>query len=86
MNIKYISGVGIFLVLPAFAGARLPAVNMAAGAISARAQYGAAMQNANAQPRTISASKLVPVSTDAVQQKRGVVSRGTNVKKKSISK
>ena len=41
MNSKYISYVGILLVSPAFAGARLPAVNMSAGAVSARAQYGA---------------------------------------------
>ena len=40
MKQKLVSGLGILLVLPAFAGARLPAVNVAAGAVSARAQYG----------------------------------------------
>jgi len=40
---KKVSWLGIFVVLPAFAGARLPAVNMSAGAVSARAEFGAGM-------------------------------------------
>ena len=53
MKQKLVSGLGILLVLPAFAGARLPAVNTS-GAVSARAQYGAPVpvvtKNTNAQP------------------------------------
>lgn len=37
---RKVSWLGIFLCLPAFAGARLPAVNVAAGAVSARAEFG----------------------------------------------
>ena len=37
---KKVSWLGIFLCLPAFAGARLPAVNVAAGSVSARAEFG----------------------------------------------
>ena len=40
MKQKLVSGLGILLVLPAFAGARLPAVNTTRAAVSARAQYG----------------------------------------------
>lgn len=40
MKQKLVSGLGILLVLPAFAGARLPVVNTAKTAVSARAQYG----------------------------------------------
>lgn len=40
---RKVSWLGIFVVLPAFAGARLPAVNMSAGAVSARAEFGAGM-------------------------------------------
>lgn len=42
MKQKLVSGLGILLVLPAFAGARLPAVNTTRAAVSARAQYGVA--------------------------------------------
>lgn len=84
MKSKYISILGLMAVLPAFAGARLPAVNMAAGAISARAQYGAATQNETQKPKTIRASKLVPVKTDT-DTKRGVVSRDAK-KKSSVNK
>ncbi len=84
MKSKYVSTLGLFAVLPAFAGARLPAVNMAAGAISARAQYGAATQEAQQKPQTIRASKLVPVKVDN-DAKRGVVSRGAK-KKSTVNK
>ena len=51
MKQKLVSGLGILLVLPAFAGARLPAVNMSAGAVSARAQYGMPVENKSAAPQ-----------------------------------
>ena len=85
MKSKYISILGLLAVFPAFAGARLPVVNVAAGAISARAQYGAAMQEEAQNTQTIRASKLVPVANDAKEStapRRGVVSRGAGAKKK----
>ena len=91
-NMKYtlVSGLGILVVLPAIAGARLPAVNMSAGAVSARAQYGAVTENAVNEPkpvRTISARKLVPVTknADGTVVKKNVVSR-TAKKKSTVSK
>ena len=54
MKQKLVSGLGILLVLPAFAGARLPTVNTAKTAVSARAQYGVPVpvvaKNTTAQP------------------------------------
>lgn len=54
MKQKLVSGLGILLVLPAFAGARLPVVNTSGTAVSARAQYGVPVpvvtKNTNAQP------------------------------------
>ena len=40
MKQTIVSGLGVFLCFPVFAGARLPAVNVASAAVSARAQYG----------------------------------------------
>ena len=37
---RTVSWLGIFICLPAFAGARLPAVNVSAAAVSARAEFG----------------------------------------------
>ena len=90
MKYKLVSGLGIFVVLPAIAGARLPAVNMSAGAISARAQYGAiAAEEANNAKtvKTISARKLVPVSKDerGATVKRNVVQRSAK-KKSAVNK
>lgn len=71
MKRKLVSGLGILLVLPAFAGARLPTVNVSAGAVSARAQYGVPTQSTNAQPtkkRVVARAtrqKSAPVSVDA---------------------
>ncbi|MBO4746176.1 MAG: hypothetical protein J5613_03875 [Alphaproteobacteria bacterium] len=90
MKYTLVSGLGILVVLPAIAGARLPAVNMSAGAVSARAQYGAVTENAVNEPkpvRTISARKLVPVTknADGTVVKKNVVSR-TAKKKSTVSK
>lgn len=90
MKYKLVSGLGIFVVLPAIAGARLPAVNMSAGAISARAQYGVAVENATNDAKTvktISASKLVPVSNGerGATVKKNVVQRSAK-KKSTVSK
>ncbi|MBO4480743.1 MAG: hypothetical protein J5742_03950 [Alphaproteobacteria bacterium] len=90
MKYKLVSGLGILVVLPAIAGARLPAVNMSAGAVSARAQYGVAAPEDNTDTRTvktISARKLAPVSKDENGNlvKKNVVSRGAK-KKSSVSK
>jgi hypothetical protein len=90
MKYTLVSGLGILVVLPAIAGARLPAVNMSAGAVSARAQYGAVTENAanEAKPvKTISARKLVPVTRTAngTVAKKNVVPR-TAKKKSSVSK
>ncbi len=90
MKYKLVSGLGIFVVLPAIAGARLPAVNMSAGAISARAQYGVAVEKATNDAKTvktISASKLVPVSNGerGATVKKNVVQRSAK-KKSAVSK
>ena len=90
MKYKLVSGLGIFVVLPAIAGARLPAVNMSAGAISARAQYGVAVENATNDAKTVktvSASKLVPVSNGerGATVKKNVVQRSAK-KKSAVSK
>ena len=90
MKYTLVSGLGILLVLPAFAGARLPAVNMSAGAVSARAQYGAVTESAVNEPKpvkTISARKLVPVTknADGTVVKKNVVPR-TAKKKSTVSK
>lgn len=90
MKNKLVSGLGIFFVLPAIAGARLPAVNMSAGAISARAQYGVASEKAAKETstvKTVSARKLVPVSNGerAATTERNVVQRSAK-KKSSVNK
>ena len=77
---KYItvSGLGFLLVLPAFAGARLPAVNVSAGAVSARAQYGAdtyaASTMPNAKPVSVVAARVAD-SIHPVTDKKRVVAR-----------
>lgn len=87
MKQKLVSGLGILLVLPAFAGARLPAVNMSAGAVSARSQYGIPVQNT-----PVVQKKSEPIvsgaSTTRTAQKR-VVARSaanTTAQKKSAQK
>ena len=77
MKQKLVSGLGILLVLPAFAGARLPAVNTTRAAVSARAQYGVVpvvAKNATAQPVAVESS-----SRTATNKKR-VVARTTKSK------
>ena len=97
MKYKLVSGLGMFVILPVFAGARLPAVNMSAGAVSARAQYGAITQNtvSSANPgaaaaptvKSIPASHLKSVSNTerGTGAKRNVVLR-TAKKKSSVDK
>lgn len=75
MKQKLVSGLGILLVLPAFAGARLPAVNTTRAAVSARAQYGVVpvvAKNATAQP--------VVVESSSRTAKKRVVARTTKSK------
>lgn len=72
MKQNYVSGLGILLCFPVFAGARLPAVNVAAGAVSARAQYGVPV------PVTVNASNDVVntvVSNKVAPSTRRVVAR-----------
>ncbi len=73
MKQKLVSGLGILLVLPAFAGARLPAVNTAKTAVSARAQYGAPVpviaKNVTAQPVAVEST------TRTATNKKRVVAR-----------
>jgi hypothetical protein len=61
MKQTIVSGLGVILCLPAFAGARLPAVNVASGAVSARAQYGFPVETA--------VKKTESVKTDAPQKR-----------------
>ena len=85
MKQKLVSGLGILLVLPAFAGARLPVVNMSAGAVSARAQYGLPAQNT-----PVVQKKSEPVASNAsatrATQKRVVARSAKSTTKKSAEK
>lgn len=77
MKQKLVSGLGILLVLPAFAGARLPTVNTARAAVSARAQYGVVpvvAKNTTVQPVAVESS-----SRTATNKKR-VVARTSKPK------
>jgi hypothetical protein len=75
MKQKLVSGLGILLVFPAFAGARLPVVNMSAGSVSARAQYGVPVQTV---PGVKKNSELVASNTATTRTvKKHVVARGT---------
>ena len=78
MKRKLVSGLGILLVLPAFAGARLPVVNTTKTAVSARAQYGVPVpvvaNNTTAQPVAMESA-----SRTATNKKR-VVARSTKTK------
>lgn len=82
MKQKLVSGLGILLVLPAFAGARLPAVNVSAGAISARAQYGLPVQNIPVAKKN--SDTVVANKTRAVTKR--VVARGATNNAKSGEK
>ena len=70
MKQKLVSGLGFLLVLPAFAGARLPAVNTTHAAVSARAQYGSPVpvvaKNTNANPVAVENSTRVPANKKRV--------------------
>ena len=67
MKHKIVSGLGVFLSLPVFAGARLPAVNVASAAVSARAQYGL--------PAKVAANKAELTTEKPAVVKRQVVAR-----------
>ena len=76
---KYItvSGLGFLFVFPAFAGARLPAVNTSGAAVSARAQYGLAAtaysDSQSARPVSVVAAR----AADSMANKKRVVARAT---------
>ena len=78
MKQKLVSGLGILLVLPAFAGARLPAVNTSAGAVSARTQYGMPVpvvaKNATEQPIAVESG------TRTATNKKRIVARAAKTK------
>ncbi len=76
MKQNLVSGLGFLLVLPAFAGARLPAVNVSAGTISARAQYGLPSNSSvqNAKPVSVVAARVAD-SAHPVTSKKRVVAR-----------
>ena len=75
MKQKLVSGLGILLVLPAFAGARLPTVNTSKMAVSARAQYGAPVPVVakNTPGRPVAVESAARTATN----KKRVVARGT---------
>ena len=81
MKRNLVSGLGILLVLPAFAGARLPAVNMSAGAVSARAQYGLPTQGNN-----IAQSKVAPENATRKVTKRVVARTAKNTSNSATAK
>ncbi|MBO4583003.1 MAG: hypothetical protein J5714_03050 [Alphaproteobacteria bacterium] len=80
---KYItvSGLGFLLVFPAFAGARLPAVNVSAGTVSAREQYGltstTSSKTQGGRPVSVVAARVAD-SVHPVTDKKRVVARGGN--------
>ena len=74
-----VSWLGIFLCLPAFAGARLPAVNVSAAAVSARSEFGVPVQNAPV------ATKTVAKNTAAKKATRRVVARTSVAPKTSAN-
>lgn len=78
MKQKLVSGLGILLVLPAFAGARLPTVNTSHSAVSARAQYGAPVPvvTKDATVRPIAVESATRTATN----KKRVVSRRAKTK------
>ncbi len=78
MKYLTVSGLGFLLALPAFAGARLPAVNVSGGTVSARAQYGAGASSVmqNAKPVSIVAARVADSVHPATDKKR-VVARAT---------
>ena len=80
MKQSYVSWLGLFIVMPAFAGARLPAVNMSAAAVSARAQYGVPTETQKAQNKTVAKQSEVAGT-------RRVVARSTTrpVEKKTVA-
>ncbi|MCR4917368.1 MAG: hypothetical protein K5912_00290 [Alphaproteobacteria bacterium] len=80
MKQKIVSGLGIFLVLPALAGARLPAVNVAAGSVSARAEFGDVPVQKKTNANIVKKSDTV---APAPKRERRVVARSA---KKSIQK
>ena len=73
-----VSWLGIFLCLPAFAGARLPAVNMSAAAVSARSEFGLPTQTATVATPTVQ-------KTAAKKATRRVVARGATTKSNSVT-
>jgi len=84
MKQKLVSGLGILLVLPAFAGARLPAVNMSAGAVSARAQYGLPTQSINAVAQVNQRESAASDTAPSVK-KRVVARNATNTTAKKAN-
>ena len=76
MKRTLVSGLGFLLVLPAFAGARLPAVNTSGAAVSARAQYGVPSNTStrSARPVSVVASRVAD-SVHPVTDKKRVVAR-----------
>ena len=75
MKRTLVSGLGFLLVLPAFAGARLPAVNTSGAAVSAREQYGlTTVSTRSARPVSVVASRVAD-SVHPVTDKKRVVAR-----------
>lgn len=79
---KYItvSGLGLLLVFPAFAGARLPAVNMSGAAVSARAQYGLAAGGTGDVARPVLVVAARTADLNRATQKRVVARTATPAK------
>ena len=79
MKRTLVSGLGFLLVFPALAGARLPAVNMSAGTVSAREQYGltSSVSTRSARPVSVVASRVAD-SVHPVTDKKRVVARTTS--------
>lgn len=74
MKRTLVSGLGFLLVLPALAGARLPAVNTSAGTVSAREQYGltSSVSTRAARPVSVVAAGVADSVHPATDKKRVV--------------
>ena len=79
MKRTLVSGLGFLLVFPALAGARLPAVNVSGGGVSAREQYGLTTTR-SARPVSVVASRVAD-SVHPVTDKKRVVARTASTQK-----
>lgn len=77
-----VSALSLFVILPAWANARLPVVNIAAGGVSARAAFGDVVATPASAQVASTASSASTVSVAPVQKSKKVIARSA---KKSVA-